>query len=568
MKTHATPRLAPIALLVLMLLAALAAPAVAQEGAPPASPPAAPALQAMDAPCTPLSEDEQATFDKLAQMKEAGQLDNADYDLFLKLSERAHCVAQPAAPVMTTGANGDCTPLSSDEQALYAKLAQRNKAGQLQGADYELFLKLSERANCVAQPAAPDAINAVGGYTFASSSGTYTAITGGTQHGSGSGLDDDNYNAVNIGFSFTFNGTAYTQLNINANGFVRFGGTAFSLSCGFAPISSTDTTNCINLAAAMTRDLAANSTSSEIRSQLTGSSPSQVFVVQWKDFKRYLDSGESYNFQIRLYETSNKVEYVYGSFTEGSTTDGAPQVGIKGDSTTDFNNRTGTNWAASTAGSSSTATMTLSSTSTPSTGQTYTWTPPNFPPSITYTTLANTTSTANRSFTGVAITDSNGVNTTAGTKPRLYYKRSTDTNAWNSNTSSTAGWKYVEANGASSPFDFTINYSLLNGGTGVSAGTTVQYFVVAQDLASTPLVAINSGAFAATPSSVALTSAAFPIGGTINSYSVLQAYSGSYNVGAGQTYTSLTNTGGIFCSHQRWRLDGQRHHQYHRQPNG
>ena len=57
MKTHSTPRLAPIVLLVLMLLAALAAPALAQEGAPPAPLSAAPSLQAMGAPCTPLSRD-------------------------------------------------------------------------------------------------------------------------------------------------------------------------------------------------------------------------------------------------------------------------------------------------------------------------------------------------------------------------------------------------------------------------------------------------------------------------------------------------------------------------------
>src|SRR5204862_8162570 len=52
------------------------------------------------------------------------------------------------------------------------------------------------------------------------------------------------------------------------------------------------------------------------------------------------------------------------------------------------------------------------------------------PPTITYTLLTNTTSTANRSVTGVSITDASGVNTSAGTKPRIYYKRSTNANAW------------------------------------------------------------------------------------------------------------------------------------------
>ena len=39
-------------------------------------------------------------------------------------------------------------------------------------------------------------------YAFSSAIGTYTAITGGTVHGSGTGIDDNNYNAINIGFTF------------------------------------------------------------------------------------------------------------------------------------------------------------------------------------------------------------------------------------------------------------------------------------------------------------------------------------------------------------------------------
>jgi len=163
-------------------------------------------------------------------------------------------------------------------------------------------------------------------------------------------------------------------------------------------------------------------------------------------------------------------------------------------------------------------------------------------PAINYTPLGNTTSTANRSFNGVTITDLSGVNTTPGTKPRVYYKKSTDTNDL-----AATGWKFVEANGSTSPFDFTINYSLLNAGS-VSVGDTIQYFVVAQDLAATPNVSINSGTFAAPPTSVALTAAAFPIGPTINSYTIATAISGAKTVCAsGCDYTGLTPAGGLFA---------------------
>jgi hypothetical protein len=161
-------------------------------------------------------------------------------------------------------------------------------------------------------------------------------------------------------------------------------------------------------------------------------------------------------------------------------------------------------------------------------------------PFITYTAFSNTSLTTNRTVSGVSIVDADGVNTADGTKPRLYYKRSTEANVYNSNDNSTDGWKYVETSSGSSPFSFTIDYSKLNGGTGVSEGTIIQYFVVAQDLASTPNIGINSGTFNSPPSSVNLTSSAFPISGNIRSYSIVKGFSGEILVGSGQTYTSLT----------------------------
>lgn len=154
------------------------------------------------------------------------------------------------------------------------------------------------------------------------------------------------------------------------------------------------------------------------------------------------------------------------------------------------------------------------------------------PPSISYPLLSNTNSTSNRTLTGVIITDPSGVNGALGTRPRLYYKRKTDANTFVDNTSSTIGWKFSEANGATSPFDFNIDYSLLFGGTGITVGDSVQYFVVAQDLAPTPNVGINSGTFAVQPSSVALNAANFPIGGPINFYRIVGApLAGDYTVG-------------------------------------
>ncbi len=170
-------------------------------------------------------------------------------------------------------------------------------------------------------------------------------------------------------------------------------------------------------------------------------------------------------------------------------------------------------------------------------------------PAISYTTLANTASTANYNFNGVTITDASGVNSTAGTKPRVYYKRSTTPNAFVGNTSGDAGWKFSEATNFTSPFNFVLDYSIMFGGA-PSVGEVIQYFVVAQDLASPVNVGINSGIFnPATPATVNLQGGGVTsISGSINSYAILPSINGIVTVGSGGTYPSITGAGGLFAS--------------------
>ncbi len=111
---------------------------------------------------------------------------------------------------------------------------------------------------------------------------------------------------------------------------------------------------------------------------------------------------------------------------------------------------------------------------------------------ISYTNLSNATTTANRTISYFATITCNGIGLDTGstTKPRMYYKKKSDANAFVGNTSKNNGWKHVSATGSASPFSFTINYSIINGGS-VSLGDTIQYFLVAQDLATTPTVTCN-----------------------------------------------------------------------------
>lgn len=203
----------------------------------------------------------------------------------------------------------------------------------------------------------------VSGYGFNQSVGTYTAITGGTVLGTTSN-DDDNFTNLPIGFTFNYNGTNYTSFSANANGFIAMGG---SVTNSYTGLSGSNN----NVVSALSVDLVSNGTTGELSYQTIGTAPNRVFVIQWKNYEKYFTTGDNYNFQIRLNETTNYIQIVYGSMTNGSSAD-VVQVGLRGATATDFNNRT-TSWAASTAGTSNSATLAVSSTSTPATGTTYTW---------------------------------------------------------------------------------------------------------------------------------------------------------------------------------------------------
>lgn len=165
-----------------------------------------------------------------------------------------------------------------------------------------------------------------------------------------------------------------------------------------------------------------------------------------------------------------------------------------------------------------------------------------FPPAISFTAFG--VGSVNNRLISNAVNISDATGMASGLNaPRLYFKRSTDSDVFNDNTNATDGWKYVTASGTS-PYSFTINYSLLNGGTGVAVGNTVQYFVVAQD---------TMGNFTSLP--VGATSSQAPYIQNINgkattpyTYTIVNGYSGAVTVGTGGTFTTLTGAGGLFAS--------------------
>ncbi len=279
----------------------------------------------------------------------------------------------------------------------------------------------------------------VSSYSFSQSSGIFNVITGGTVVASGT-ADDNTYGTQNIGFNFDYNGTVYTQFGLNVNGWINLGGTTPTssynplstgttnnvisamgrdLQLGFTTVGDRTTgsnviTNVTSTTGLFVGDLLLTATGfpagttitsvgvgtitvsnnatttgtagaltvgGEIRTETIGTAPNRVCVIQWLRTRRFgtgatTGRNDFFNFQILLNETTNQIQLVYGPYSTNATSS-VYQIGLRGATNADFNNRTTTtDWSATTAGGVNTATNTLSTTVFPASGQTYTWTPP------------------------------------------------------------------------------------------------------------------------------------------------------------------------------------------------
>lgn len=220
-----------------------------------------------------------------------------------------------------------------------------------------------------------NAFSQVANYTFSESAGTYNAITGTDAHALGW---DDAVTSVPIGFNFSFNGNNYTTCSINSNGYITFGTTTPGTK-NYTPISSNQTYS--GAISAIGVDLS-DGNSKAIIYTTTGNAPNRVFTVQWTQAKRTAKAGQM-NFQIKLYETSNKIDVVYGTFTNLDNASGSTvqvQVGLRGASNNDYNNRSltsqNTSWDGNTSsGATNDATCRSRGSNQPTSGRTFTWSP-------------------------------------------------------------------------------------------------------------------------------------------------------------------------------------------------
>ncbi len=176
-------------------------------------------------------------------------------------------------------------------------------------------------------------------YSFKDSTGTYTPITGtyvttkqlSSNATVGSPAYDDGYfNGITIPFTFTYNGVAYTKINVCTNGFATLGKVFSTTTSSTAPIyySSPDLTGNKTAVDTIPRPVIApfwsdlafvaakGTATSGISYVTTGTTPNRVLTIQWHNAQwDWSATTGSISFQIKLYETSNVIQFAYNRET-------------------------------------------------------------------------------------------------------------------------------------------------------------------------------------------------------------------------------------------------------------
>lgn len=157
-----------------------------------------------------------------------------------------------------------------------------------------------------------------GAYTpIATASGaTLTTITG----------DDGTQTLLPIGFTFTYNGTPYTTVDACANGWISFGAAGANAWTNTNLFTLTTPNNTL---APWWDDL--NVGTGSVLYQTQGTAPNQTFTVQWTDVLSYNGSTRTIHFQVILYETTNIIEFRYGTPVGATSSNSeSASIGIEG----------------------------------------------------------------------------------------------------------------------------------------------------------------------------------------------------------------------------------------------
>ena len=142
--------------------------------------------------------------------------------------------------------------------------------------------------------------------------------------------------STSIGFNFVYNGTTYTQFKASSSGFITFNTSSTAAQTTNNLTSSTDKI------LAVLWDNNKTGLSGNVNYKLTGTSPNRILTVEWLKLSWITgnNTGGTISCQIKLYETTNVIEYIYDrsstSATYSLTYATSASIGLCGSTAGDF----------------------------------------------------------------------------------------------------------------------------------------------------------------------------------------------------------------------------------------
>jgi hypothetical protein len=159
--------------------------------------------------------------------------------------------------------------------------------------------------------------------TFTSIAGTGTSMSG--WRASATNTDDNLSTSQPIGFSFPYKGVNYTNFSVSTNGFLTFNvGTAavgtLTGAYGYQNTQFSTTGGTVTTLAPFYEDLVtpgnpgtAAGLAAAMKYQVDGTAPNRVLTVEWVGMETFGNPGPNLNYQVKIYETTGVIEYVYGT---------------------------------------------------------------------------------------------------------------------------------------------------------------------------------------------------------------------------------------------------------------
>lgn len=325
----------------------------------------------------------------------------------------------------------------------------------------------------------------------------YTIVTGNITTGSATvtGLSGTEFDSLRVGTRLIAtgipNGTVITSVNV--------GGGTITMSA-----NATATTSGLTITPACS-----------IFGMVRGTAPNREFVIQWTQVRKYaFPDHDNINFQLVLTEdggvaNDQKLKVIYGDVTTNSTLNVRVQVGLRGNSSADFNARTtATSWTETTAAITNNQGDTFKTTLKPPARLTYIWAPACVTLATTGSISGATNACPNstQTYSVPAVPGANSYTWTYSGSGATYSATTvTPTNILNFNGSATGGVLSVTPSNACGPGSTSnLNISIPAAAVANISYPGSQVYCKSDPVKNVILVGPSGGTYSSTPAGLGL----------------------------------------------------------------